>query len=73
MLYSLLPRVVSPAYFLRKGGFDMEKEKALEIAIELAKIAAGSSSSNLSVYPSKDARNSVADFIETLMNRLTAM
>lgn len=51
----------------------MNKETALEAAIELAKVAVGSSSENLNVYPSKDSGNSVADFIEVLTERLSAM
>ena len=51
----------------------MEKEKALEIAIELAKAALSASTSTAAVYPTDKSGKDVADFIEALTNRLTAI
>lgn len=48
----------------------MDKFQAQAIAIELAKIAVGSPSGSISVYPNTENANNIADFIETLTNRL---
>lgn len=72
VLYPVPPCPPSCLFF-KKGGFDMEKEKALEVAIELAKAAISTSSSDFSVYPTDKSGESVADFIEALTKRLTAM
>lgn len=49
----------------------MNKHEAQAIAIELAKIALANIGGNSTVYPSKSSANDVADFIETLTDRLT--
>lgn len=51
----------------------MTKDRALEAAINLAKSAIESPSSNLAVYPNKESAESVADFIEALAARLSSM
>lgn len=48
----------------------MTKLEAKMIAIDLAKTAILSPTGNVSVYPCEDTACNVADFIETLTNRL---
>lgn len=49
----------------------MNKTRATNTAIEIAKIALGSC--DLKAVPYKDYANSIADFIETLADRLEKM
>lgn len=51
----------------------MNKERALEVAIELAKSAIESPSNSVKVYPNKTSAEDVAAFIQTLTDRLTSM
>lgn len=50
----------------------MDKIQAQALAVELAKIAVGSPSGSLSVYPNTQSANDIADFIESLTDRLAA-
>jgi len=51
----------------------MEKPTAQSIAIDVAKVALGACSGTPTTYPSAESADDVADFIETLTNRLIAM
>lgn len=54
-----------------QAGCSMNKTRATNTAIEIAKIALGSC--DLKAVPYKDYANSIADFIETLADRLEKM
>ena len=49
----------------------MEKERAKEIAIELAKAAIESPAGGAIFYINSDSADHIADFIERLTNRLS--
>ena len=49
----------------------MTRDEAKIAAIELAKAAMSSDAGTVSVYPNSTSANEVADFIDTLIVRLT--
>lgn len=51
----------------------MEKNTALNISIELAKISLGTPCEKAVITPTATTANNVADFIETLAKRLMEM
>ena len=49
----------------------MTRNEAKSIAIELAKAAMSGDTGNLTVYPDNESAKRVADFIDTLTDRLS--